>query len=196
MTTDQAQQRVISNPELPAGGSDTSRLRGVRRFYLGLVPLFIASATIWAALAVSVPALWPGWTALAITSDSMAPSIRRGDIVIAAPYGSGVLGPGSVIVFEDPGGGSLLTHRVVEVNGDGSYLTQGDANGQPDSTPVHPEQVIGVGRFLVPFFGLPMVWAQQGDWVLVAVWVGVVSFVVFLSRHAFTYPNEAKSSGG
>jgi signal peptidase I len=185
--TDQVELRVITSPGKAGLGSAQSRLRGEALFFSGLLGLFIVSVTVWAALMVSVPALWHEWTSVVITSDSMAPSIRRGDIVITAPAGVDVFGPGSVIVFQDPTGG-LLTHRVVAVNDDGSYSTQGDANGQPDSTPVHPSRVIGEGRFLVPLFGLPLVWAQQGSWLLLVVWAGATVSSALLSRYAFLDP--------
>lgn len=172
-----------------------SRLRGKATYYVGLLGLFMVSTVLWAALWVIVPSVWPGWTSVAITSDSMAPSIRRGDIVIAAPHDTRMLEPGSVIVFEDSTGASLLTHRIAGVNEDGTYVTLGDANALPDSTPVHPDQVFGVGRYLVPLFGLPMVWGLEGVWLWLAIWAVTVLVSSVLSRFAFILPNAAQLDG-
>ncbi len=68
-----------------------------------------------------------------------------------------------MIVFEDPVWGGLVSHRLESVNEDGSLITHGDANRGADSTPVTREQVVGIGRILVPGIGWPTVWAAAGD---------------------------------
>jgi hypothetical protein len=72
---------------------------------------------------------------------------------------------GRVISFEDPARPDhMLTHRVVTINEDGTLVTKGDANPTVDSVPVPPETVTGLGRLLVRFVGLPVVWARTANW--------------------------------
>ena len=104
----------------------------------------------------------------------MGPRLRTGDVVLAASP-TEPLGPGAVIVFEDPSGRGYVTHRVVAVDPSGNYLTRGDANPELDSTPVPPHIVRGVGRVVVPLIARPLVWVTDGQWPLVA---AVVAFTL------------------
>jgi len=65
--------------------------------------------------------------------------------------------------------GTRVTHRVTGVEFDGDtvvgYRTKGDANQSADSTIVPVENVYGAGRLVVPYAGLPRVWASDGNWI-------------------------------
>jgi len=50
-----------------------------------------------------------------VVTDSMAPSLRAGDLVFLRPTGK-VINPGTVVTYDFQG--KLITHRVVEVVGD------------------------------------------------------------------------------
>ena len=115
------------------------------------------------ALAAGAGAVAPGWGSVVITSDSMAPSISRGDVVVMREHGGEPRAPGDVIVFDDPAGPGLVTHRILDVLDDGGYATKGDANGRRDSDPVPDAAIHGIGRVLVPLAGLPFVWASNGE---------------------------------
>jgi pyruvate dehydrogenase E2 component (dihydrolipoamide acetyltransferase) len=134
------------------------------------------------ALVAVAPAIGLGWTSVVITSGSMSPLISAGDVVLASPHDGQGLGPGTVVIFTDPARPGLLTHRIESVNPDGSYVTSGDANRQPDSTPLRPEQVVGVGRLLVPLVGLPLVWYWAGAWGELALWAAGTMLALWLTR--------------
>jgi signal peptidase I len=134
------------------------------------------SMTLW----TMAPVILLGWTSSVITSDSMAPGIRRGDVVIASPLEPSAITSGTVVVFEDTQERGLVTHRVIGINADGSYRTKGDANMFADSTPLTSDQVVGEGQVLIPLMGLPAIWLLQGPWqwsllwavsLLLALWV-------------------------
>ncbi len=131
---------------------------------------------VWLLLAVLLPSLGLGWKPVVITSGSMEPLIRPGDVVLAAVDDD--LEPGQVITYQDPARmDSLTTHRVLSVNEDGTLRTQGDANPTPDSTAVPRDNVLGRGRLLVPLIGLPLVWLSGGA-VLFGLWVVVTAVSV------------------
>ncbi|HET8969613.1 MAG TPA: signal peptidase I [Candidatus Nanopelagicales bacterium] len=124
-----------------------------------------------------------GWRPYLIESGSMGPRINVGDVVIASPATDAAGLVGHVAVFTDPDRPDRnKTHRVVSVAPDGKLVTKGDANATNDSTTVAMESVHGMGRLLVRFAGLPVVWFQTGQWwwlllllasvVLSARWVG------------------------
>lgn len=180
--TGQLGQTVVSmrSRDAPA---ERSRSFIEARFYLGLIGLFVSLTVLWVTLWVSVPVLG-GWSSIVITSDSMAPAIRSGDVVVAAPLNEDRLGPGSVVVFQDPTGDGLITHRIVSLNEDGTYQTKGDANRTNDSSSVTPEQVVGAGKILVPLVGLPAIWVWTDAWFIFGLWVAVMVLAVWSARFA------------
>lgn len=160
------------------------------RFLVGLVGLFVVFAVTWGAAWASLPALIPGWTSAVITSGSMAPAIGTGDVVVAEPSDGTSLDVGTVVMFEDPSRSGYLTHRIVGINEDGTYQTQGDANPVADSTPLRPEQVVGTGRFLIPAIGLPFLWIASGAWVKVASMAVFLLIAFWLVRFALINPYD------
>ena len=145
-------------------------------FLLGSVARGYLTAVLGLAVIAFVPALL-GWNPSVVQSGSMLPDIRPGDVVLAEAVPPGEpLVLGRVVQFRSPaaaepdGVARTRLHRIVEDNGNGTYTTKGDANADPDSVALSPEQVIGQGRLLVPFIGLPSVWLGHGDTPALLVW--------------------------
>ncbi len=92
-----------------------------------------------------------------ILSGSMEPAISTGDVVIVD--GSRSVGVGDVITFEDDAN-IPTTHRVVAI-ANGAYVTQGDANEEPDDQPVDPDRVLGEVTVTIPYIGYIIVWANS-----------------------------------
>ncbi|MCO7220800.1 signal peptidase I [Klenkia sp. PcliD-1-E] len=120
---------------------------------LGTVALLVATTV--------VPAL-AGWSADAVVSGSMQPVLQVGDVVLARPAAADELRPGDVLVVADPDRpGAHRVHRLVGQDAAGLRL-RGDANPAPDSSPVPPEDVLGVAVVRLPLVGWPLVWARAG----------------------------------
>lgn len=101
-----------------------------------------------------------GWSPTVVSSASMEPGIRPGDVVLVSPVGEQPLSVGSVIVYDSPLGRTV--HRVSGVEDD-TYRTRGDANTTDDPDVVPADRVVGGGRLLVPFVGLPVHWLRSGQ---------------------------------
>jgi outer membrane protein assembly factor BamB len=154
------------------------------RYAFGTASLFAASTLLGLVLWASVLAVAPGWMQHALTSDSMAPSIQRGDVVLTSPTPVEKLEPPNVVAFTDPGHGDHVVHRIVDRNDDGTFVTRGDANASADSTPLEPERIEGIGRILVPWVGFPAVWMTEGRLGLVGAAAALVLLVGWGSRFA------------
>jgi signal peptidase len=154
-------------------------------FYAGLVAL--TALLVFGTLSVMavLPMILPGYTSVSITSGSMMPILRIGDVVIAADHGGAVIEPDTIVVYEDPRKHDLVTHRVVEVNPDGSYTTKGDVNGNVDPQPIPAASIRGEAQWIIPIVGLPRVWVAQGRWVLVLLTITGTAATLWLSRFAF-----------
>ncbi len=118
-------------------------------------------------IAVTLVPMLFGWRPYVIQSGSMQPRIKVGDIVLASPNHNPAQLLGHVTVFQDPdfpNTDRMKTHRVVSIDKDGRLVTKGDANQSVDSVPVSVGKVMGIGRLMVRWAGLPLVWAHTGKW--------------------------------
>lgn len=139
------------------------------RMYLSIVLSLVAVAT--------VPVLF-GWQATVVQTGSMMPHIRPGDIAVTMPLNADTAVPlGRVVAFHTSavanadGEAVMRLHRIVAVNTDGSFVTQGDANLDADSDPLVRSQIVGQARLLVPLIGLPSLWLGTGNVLAFIVWV-------------------------
>ncbi len=152
------------------------------RFFVGLVGLaglmFCASLGLFAV----GPVVLPAWRSVAITSGSMDPAIEVGDVVITRDYNGEPLGKGMIVTY-DAGSGHPVTHRITEVNGDGTFVTKGDANAASDGR-IHADQVLGVARFVVPYAGFPPAWIANGQIVHLMAFIVVLGVGLFFGRYA------------
>ncbi len=113
---------------------------------------------------------------LAVTGGSMSPTIQAGDLIVITRPPQQVE-PGMILTLEVDR--SLVTHRVVQVNPDGSFVTQGDANDVRDEFSGNKIRVVGQYQFRIPLIGglLPAVNPQPADtsgaWFVVRQQLGV-----------------------
>ena len=92
----------------------------------------------------------------AVASNSMAPQMQRGDLVVASRRSE--LHPGDVITFSMYG--QVVTHRVVAAGRrPGTYETRGDANPGNDPWTVGQSDVIGTVHSVVTNAGWPLLWS-------------------------------------
>jgi len=114
-----------------------------------LIALGLNLTTLWRVHQIDRgQAVMGGYSVAVIGSGSMAPSLRKGDLLLVR--GGSSLYPGDVITYLSPGG-SLITHRVVEETAHG-YITQGDANNISDEA-VDGRRVLGRVVGVVPAVG-------------------------------------------
>ncbi len=94
---------------------------------------------------------------LAVDGGSMQPAIGQGDlIVITKPPRQ--LKPGMIVTMQVKD--KIVTHRVLQVD---PLVTQGDANGVPDTWEAEDVRIVGVVRFWVPKLGRLLQKAQLSD---------------------------------
>ena len=114
-----------------------------------IVTTVVAVAIIW--FAVGLFPMQP----TTIISGSMRPTLEVGDVVIIAKVSPDVIKPGDIIQFREAEGVTTV-HRVVEIQeieGERVFVTQGDANSEPDANPVLPGNVVGKAVFDIPKIG-------------------------------------------
>ena len=102
----------------------------------------------------------PTFSFFTIISPSMAPTINVYDVIINRRVDDpGAIEIGDIITFISTSSISrnmIVTHRVIEIQvNDGKYefITQGDNNPAPDSSPALAENIIGKTVFRIPQLG-------------------------------------------
>lgn len=122
-----------------------------------------------------------GYTPLVVLSGSMddgkPDAIKVGDLIFVRNVDPTRLQVNDVIAFME--GDYAVTHRIIAVNEDGSYTTQGDANNVQDATPVTPEHVIGQYYNKVTGLGNLVLFIQSTTGMLVCVGIPLAIFVIY-----------------
>ena len=87
-----------------------------------------------------------GKSILRIVTGSMEPTILTGDYIIIDRKDTANLQIGDIISFyseEENTKGLIVTHRIIDINENGEYVTKGDANNVTDVKNVRKSQIIG-----------------------------------------------------
>jgi len=137
-----------TGPEVLTDRSTPSRGRRVlsRLATVALVAALLALGFI--GYGASVDNRW--YKIVAIEGGSMRPTLEVGDaIVITRPPEK--VEPGMVLVMQVDK--QVVTHRVVEVHPDGTFITKGDANRGRDDFPSDKVRVVGEERARLPLVG-------------------------------------------
>jgi signal peptidase len=159
---------------------------------LARVPLLLlAGFTLWALL----PAVL-GWHPSVVMSGSMEPVIKPGDIVVAKPVDTAKITLGQVLLVDDPDHpDKRRLHRLIAIDDNGMFHLQGDANAEPDSTPVDPATVHGVGVLRIPLVGLPIVWVGQHRYGALGLAAGAICLLFAATRLDRRRPDGADDAG-
>lgn len=126
------------------------------RRVLHVVTFLLLLAIVIPFVIYAVPATVGADGSYVVLSGSMEPAIEVGDVVIVDEVDPATIEEGDVITYVRAGEETPTTHRVIGVEeGDGelAFQTMGDANEDPDASPVPAEQVNGKVIFAIPYIG-------------------------------------------
>ena len=124
-----------------------------------------SKVAIWTTICIFISFLfvmtvWGGIRPLSVMSGSMEPSIKTGSVALIETNLTDFndIGKGDIITFDI--GGSLVTHRAVDITEDG-IVTKGDANNAKDPWTVTDDNYYGKELFSVPYIGFLIVFIRQ-----------------------------------
>lgn len=146
----------------------------------------LAAAAVWLAMgfamALLVPAVLPsavGYRTYVVRSESMTPSISRGDVLVSDPIAASNAKVGDVVTFDDPESEDLITHRVRSITPVGQqlrFVTKGDANQGVEGWQVSSDATIPRLSYRVPKLGYATLTAEDPERRLVL--IGVLMLAV------------------
>jgi signal peptidase I len=112
-----------------------------------------------------------------VATGSMVPTLPVHTIVVDTPTKD--IKMGDVITFQQAGMSEPVTHRLIQINKDGSLITKGDANPTADNpdVPLQKSDVVGKVLFQVPIL-VPSFWTSiRGIIVAISILIGIVVYV-------------------
>lgn len=115
------------------------KIRSFVNFIVYIAVVLIIAAFIPKVLSYFLQTPYPMAT---ITSSSMWPILKRGDLVIIKHIAPEKLKKGMIVVYRDTGGRGFVIHRIIKIVED-KIITKGDANEIQDD-PVEASEIIGV----------------------------------------------------
>jgi len=135
-----------------------------------------------------------GRSLLKVVTGSMEPSLQVGDYIYIKKTPADQLEVGDVITFrsEEPDVyGKLVTHRIIEVNPDGTFTTKGDANKVADRRAVRSDQIYGRYTGKARFYRWLGSFADKKKLLLILVMIPMLSAAVYEVRTISRITREA-----
>lgn len=142
-------------------------LRSKLRFLFHMVGLLVSAVVALALVGVILLFVLPrlfNWEIQVVLSGSMEPALPVGSVILVRPVDPQAVSVGDIVTYRPQGATDFVTHRVVEVNREGSDLsfrTQGDANKAPDPAAVAPDAVEGRVWTSIPYLGYAARYARN-----------------------------------
>lgn len=96
------------------------------------------------------------WDIVVVLSGSMEPALPVGSVIFVQPARPEQVAVGDIITYVVGDSGTFVTHRVIEVKGQGATLTfrtKGDANEDPDQGTVPASALRGKVWVDIPYVG-------------------------------------------
>ena len=126
------------------------------RQVLNWVGLLLLIAIVIPFVIYAVPGVIGAEGSYVVLSGSMEPSISTGDVIVVDGVDPTEIEERDVITYLRNDAETPTTHRVVGITEQGdelAFVTQGDANDQPDASPVLASQIMGKVVFTIPYIG-------------------------------------------
>ena len=139
-----------------------------------------------------------GYKPMMVLTDSMAPTIKSGDLIIIKEIDPNNLKVGDIITFFDPAGNgqSTVTHTIKSIcteNGKLMFETQGDNNNAPDRLLVESEAVVGVYLFRLPMIASVAMFMQTVPGLILCIFAPLGIFIWRDLRRRRLYEKEYNS---
>lgn len=118
-----------------------------------------------------------------VITNSMAPSIKKGEVVFVKPVNFNSLQNNDIVTVAFGDGSGYFTHRITAIDYEAGVIrTKGDANQSEDPQPSASEQVVGKVWYSVPLLGYASIFYNG----LTPIKISVILAVVVIALIAMT----------
>lgn len=123
--------------------------------------------------------LCSGAKGFSVQSDSMAPRLRRGDVVFVRRVAFEDLAVGDVVSAYFPDGSGVFTHRIKQIDAENRQITTyGDQTHSEDPEPTAESSIIGKLWFSLPYAGFVAIAFENNTLIYIALGVAIVLILV------------------
>jgi len=165
--------------------SKSNMLTVTKRVLWGIVLVIFAILAIiagWLAidrfiLKSPVPSIF-GYATLTIETGSMSGTLEIGDMILIKDTGDYKIG--DIVTFIEEGDKIPTTHRIVNYNEDGSFVTKGDANNALDTGDVSRDMILGEVVKVMPRVGFFFRWVSKEGWLFIAAALLIIGLGCFI----------------
>jgi len=113
-----------------------------------------------------------------VMSDSMYPTINKGDVIVVVPQDE--YNVDDIVAFEDASVGGIVTHKIVDVNEDGTFVTKGDnPENSVDPAPLREQYILG--KVVTWFSGLGAVVSVLQSPIIIMLMILIIAFLLFFA---------------
>lgn len=138
----------------------------------------LAVVTVLAVLFVGFN-IFSGARGYAVVTDSMAPTLNRGDVVFVKQMEFESLNEGDIVTVQFADGSGFFTHKIVSIDYfAGAIRTKGDANESEDPQPSMSEQIMGKMWYSVPLLGYFSIAFNEMNVITLSVILAVVLIII------------------
>ncbi len=122
-----------------------------------------------------------GFSALTVETGSMQGTIDEGDLIIIKKTDDYKIG--DIITYLGEGDTIPTTHRIVNYNSDGTFVTKGDANNASDQDWVLKEMIVGEVVSVIPNVGTFGKWVREEGWIYIIAGLGILVVGLLLVKY-------------
>lgn len=147
--------------------------RSVKKIWNVISTILVVIVVVIALLLVGARVF--GLQVYTVLSGSMEPTYHVGSIIYVKPVDPSEIKVGDPITFVMNEQLTVATHRVVRIDAENSaFYTKGDANEDPDASPVHFNNLLGKPVFTIPYLGYVSSYVQSPPGIYIAVGAGAL----------------------
>lgn len=133
----------------------------------------------------------------AVTSESMAATLHRGDLVFSKKTDSESLKVGDIVTVGSSDGSEFFTHRIVEIDRENNRITtKGDNNPENDPMSTPFDRVVGVMWYSVPLLGYFAIAFGGISQITGLIILATVAVIMIALNMIFTKIASKKNGGG
>lgn len=172
--------------------------KSFKRIWNIITTVIVVLAVLTAAALVGVRLF--GLKTFAVLSGSMEPTYHTGSLIYVKCVDYRDLAVGDPITFMLDEN-TVATHRIVEILPDKDepeilrFRTKGDNNADPDGSPVHCKNVIGMPVFTIPYLGYVSDYIQHPPGTYVAIAACAVLILLAFLPDLFEDEEKEKKTG-
>lgn len=121
-----------------------------------------------------------GYSTLTIETGSMSGTLEIGDLIVI--HDAKEYKIGDIVTYLPEGESIPTTHRIINYNEDGTFVTKGDANNVKDSKAVSNDMILGKVVHVFPKVGLFADWVRTEGWLYLVTSLAILGLGLFILK--------------